>query len=49
MSIDWELSESKFQGSIGGGSKKGGAIENLMRKKIEELNESGDFDDSNDY
>ena len=50
MSIDWELSESKnLKESFGGVSKKSGAIENLMRRKIDEINESGDFDDSNDY
>jgi hypothetical protein len=30
-------------------SKKGGAIESLMRKKLEELNESGEFGSSNDF
>lgn len=36
-----------MQNSIG--SKKVGVIESLMRKKIEELNESGEFDDSHDF
>mmetsp|Transcript_23624 Transcript_23624/g.23318 ORF Transcript_23624/g.23318 Transcript_23624/m.23318 type:complete len:151 (+) Transcript_23624:523-975(+) len=47
--IDFELSqESKgLQGSIGGFSKKGTAIQNLMKKNLEDY-ESGEWD-SNDF
>jgi hypothetical protein len=34
-------------GLVNNSNKKG--IESLMKKKIEELNESGDFVDSNDF
>lgn len=49
MTIDFDLSESKImQISTGQASKKGSI--SLMKKKIDELNESDDFDDSsNDF